>query len=55
MMGVEEEVVRRISGHAPGSKEFYRYIALAQSYIDSQVRRAHQRLSSNPESYRTQT
>lgn len=45
MLGVHEEVVRRISGHAPGSKEFYRYIMLAQSYLDTQVQAAHRQLA----------
>lgn len=52
MLGVDEAVVRKISGHAPGSKEFYRYIALAQSYMDNQVRTAHRRLSENPAHYK---
>jgi integrase len=30
IMGVPELVVRKISGHAPGSKEFYRYVSVAQ-------------------------
>lgn len=52
MLGVDEAVVRRISGHAPGSKEFYRYISLAQSYVDVQVIDAHKRLTDNPTFYR---
>jgi len=35
--GVPEMVVRKISGHAPGSKEFYRYVELAQSYLDNSL------------------
>jgi integrase len=53
MMGVDEAVVRRISGHAAGSKEFYRYIAISQSYLDTQVIQAFQKLSENPSFYRT--
>ncbi|MES2649408.1 MAG: tyrosine-type recombinase/integrase [Bacteroidota bacterium] len=53
MLGVDEAVVRRISGHAPGSKEFYRYISLAQSYLDCQVKLAHERLNENPAYYKT--
>jgi integrase len=52
MLGVEEAVVRKISGHAAGSKEFFRYIALAQSYMDNQVRLAHKRLAESPDIYR---
>lgn len=36
-LGVSEQVVRRISGHAPGSKEFYRYVFWAQTYQDQEV------------------
>ncbi|MBX9783710.1 MAG: hypothetical protein K2X48_10500 [Chitinophagaceae bacterium] len=32
-----EQVVRKISGHAPGSKEFYRYVNWAQSYQDMET------------------
>jgi len=45
MLGVSEDVVRRISGHAAGSKEFYRYVMLSQSYLDTQVQTAHLQLS----------
>jgi integrase len=48
LMGVEESVVRTLSGHAPGSKEFYRYVAFVQGYLDKQVKRAHQLLMENP-------
>jgi integrase len=51
MMGVNENVVRRISGHAPGSKEFYRYVVLAQSYMDGQVRQAFDKLVNDPGCY----
>lgn len=36
-LGVPEPVVRKISGHAPGSKEFYRYVFWAQTYQDQEV------------------
>ncbi len=36
-LGVSEQVVRKISGHAPGSKEFYRYVFWAQTYQDQEV------------------
>ena len=44
LMGVDETSVRRISGHAPGSKEFYRYVVLVQDYLSSKVKEAHIRL-----------
>lgn len=44
MLGVPEQAVRRISGHAPASREFYRYIALADEYVQNHVRLAHAEL-----------
>lgn len=37
LMGVEENIVRSISGHAPGSKEFYKYVGLVQTQMNRQV------------------
>jgi len=45
ILGVPEQVVRRISGHAPNSKEFYRYVVIAQDYLDKHVSNAYQILS----------
>src|SRR4030095_5412603 len=36
-LGVPEQVVRKISGHSPGSKEFYRYVSFSQSYQDDET------------------
>lgn len=44
MLGVDESSVRRISGHAPGSKEFYRYVVVVQDYLNAKVKEAHIRL-----------
>ena len=44
LMGVDENSVRRISGHAPGSKEFYRYVVVIQEYLNAKVKEAHIRL-----------
>ncbi len=44
IMGVPELVVRKISGHAPGSKEFYRYIAIAEDYTNQEVKLAYKKL-----------
>ena len=38
-LGMPEHVVRKISGHTPGTKEFYRYVLLAQTYQDSEAER----------------
>jgi integrase len=44
IMGVPELIVRKISGHAPGSKEFYRYVAIAQEYLNREVQSAFNKL-----------
>ena len=44
VMGVSEMMVRRISGHAPGSKEFYKYVGIAQEYLNHEVRNAYKKL-----------
>lgn len=44
LMGVDETSVRRISGHAQGSKEFYRYVVVVQDYLNAKVREAHLKL-----------
>lgn len=36
-LGMPEHLVRKISGHAPNSKEFYRYVELSQSYMDEET------------------
>jgi len=36
-LGMPEQAVRKISGHAPGSKEFYRYVLFAQTYQDEET------------------
>ena len=50
MLGVQEAVVRKISGHAAGSKEFYKYVNIAQEYLNDEVKKAYNRLfdTTNP-------
>jgi hypothetical protein len=48
ILGVPENIVRKISGHAPGSKEFYKYIGLAQEYMNQEVCKAYQKLVELP-------
>jgi integrase len=48
VMGVPETMVRKISGHAPGSKEFYKYVGLAQDYLNKEVKNAYQKLLEIP-------
>ena len=44
IMGVPELIVRKISGHAPGSKEFYRYVSVAEDYMNKEVKIAYKKL-----------
>jgi len=43
-LGMSEHVVRQISGHASNSKEFFRYVSFAQTYIDTEIDQVHQKL-----------
>jgi site-specific recombinase XerD len=43
-LGMPEQVVRKISGHAPGSKEFYRYVLWAQTYQDQETDKMFEKL-----------
>ena len=43
-LGVPELIVRKVSGHSDGSKEFFRYVELAQQYIDKEINKAHEKL-----------
>lgn len=36
-LGMPEHLVRKISGHAANSKEFFRYVELSQSFIDQET------------------
>lgn len=46
MLGMPEYLVRKISGHSSGSKEFFRYVNFAQSYLTDELDKAHQKLIS---------
>lgn len=48
LLGVDENSVRAISGHAPGSKEFYRYVGLVQEFLNVRVKEAHKKLLEEP-------
>lgn len=43
-LGMPEQVVRKISGHAPGSKEFYKYVAVAQAYQDQETEKMFEKM-----------
>ena len=44
-LGMPEHLVRKISGHSANSKEFFRYVELAQSYIDLETDKVFERLA----------
>ena len=44
ILGVPELMVRKISGHAQGSTEFYRYVSVAQEYLNQEVKNAYKKL-----------
>jgi site-specific recombinase XerD len=44
-LGAPESLVRQISGHAPGSKEFYRYVLWSQAYLDKTTGEVFQKLA----------
>ncbi len=37
MLGVDEIMVRRISGHSANSKEFFKYVSIVQTFLDKQT------------------
>ncbi len=43
-LGMNELAVRKISGHAANSKEFYRYVSFAQAYMDSEIDMMHDKM-----------
>lgn len=43
-LGMPEHMVRKISGHAAGSKEFFRYVQYSQSFLDQETDKVHSRL-----------
>jgi integrase len=40
-LGMPEQLVRQISGHAPNSREFYRYVKIAQDWQDEESKKVH--------------
>jgi len=46
-LGMPEQMVRSISGHSPGSKEFFRYVNYAQAYLDLEADKVFKRLASS--------
>lgn len=44
-MGMPEQAVRKISGHAPNSKEFFKYVEFSQAYIDEHTDKVFEKLT----------
>ena len=44
-LGMDEQAVRKVSGHSAGSKEFYKYVSFSQSYLDIQAERTFTKLA----------
>jgi integrase len=44
-MGMPDQVVRKISGHTANSKEFFRYVEFAQSYVDEHTDKVFEKIS----------
>ena len=44
-LGMNEQMVRKISGHAANSKDFSRYVSFAQAYIDTEIDNVYKKLS----------
>ncbi|MBL7896178.1 MAG: site-specific integrase [Bacteroidia bacterium] len=44
-LGMPEQLVRKISGHAANSKEFFRYVEFAQGYIDEHTDKVFEKIT----------
>jgi integrase len=44
-LGIPDQVVRKISGHAANSKEFFRYVEFAQEYVDEHTDKMFEKLN----------
>lgn len=45
LLGMPEVLVRKVSGHAPNSKEFYRYVKYSQSFLDEHTDKVFERMA----------
>lgn len=43
--GMPEQIVRKISGHAANSKEFFKYVSFSQSLIDTEIDKVFEKLA----------
>lgn len=46
-----ENLVRKISGHAPNSKEFFRYVELSQKYMDNETEKVYEQVKNKELAY----
>ena len=44
ILGMPEHLVRKVSGHSNNSGSFNRYVHYAQSYIDKEIEKVHNKL-----------
>jgi integrase len=44
-LGMPEQLVRKISGHAPGSKEFFKYVKYSDAILDQELNKVHQKFA----------
>jgi integrase len=44
-LGMSELVVRKVSGHSPHSREFFKYVELSQNYMDNEIEKIHSLLT----------
>jgi intergrase/recombinase len=45
MLGMPENVVRKISGHSASSRAFYRYVSFSQGYLDQEIDKVYKKLN----------
>jgi len=43
-LGMPEQLVRRLSGHSSGSREFYRYVRYSEEHFDCELSKVHEKL-----------
>lgn len=46
LLGMPEPLVRKVSGHSPNSKEFYRYVKYTESFLDEETDKVFNKLLS---------
>lgn len=46
-----EHLVKKVSGHSPNSKEFYKYVAISQNKLDEETDKVFSKLGAGNKSY----